>query len=85
MKIKRGKVIDGKIKYAPSVLWQGDTCVCCPTANDYEAAGWREVVDEMPEAREGYYFAAVGWRDGEDGKIHRVYEEREVPKDEEVR
>lgn len=72
-----GKLTDGKLTYAPKTLWDGDTCYCNPTAEQYAAAGWLLVIDEQPTGKVGVYYIPDGWEE-RDGAIRRTYREEPI-------
>lgn len=69
-----GKLTDGKLTYAPKTLWDGDTCYCNPTTEQYAAQGWLHVIDEKPSEKIGVYYVPTGWEE-RDGAIWRTYRE----------
>lgn len=69
-----GKLTDGKLTCAPKTLWDGDTCYCNPTTEQYAAQGWLPVIDEKPSEKVGVYYVPTGWEE-RDGAIRRTYRE----------
>ena len=69
-----GKLTDGKLTYAPKTLWDGDTCYCNPTVEQYAAQGWLPVIDAKPSEKVGVYYIPDGWEE-RDGAIRRTYRE----------
>ena len=72
-----GKLTDGKLTYAPKTLWDGDTCYCNPTTEQYAAAGWLPVREEKPTSKVGVYCVPDGWEE-RDGAIWRVWREEPI-------
>lgn len=75
-----GKLIDGRIEYAPSTLCKRGEYNMMPSALDYYTFGWLPVVDEKPTTppREGYHWSPAGWIQ-DIGTIRRKYVEVENP------
>lgn len=69
-----GKLTGGNLAYAPETIWDGDTCHCNPTAEQYAAQGWLPVIDERPSEKVGVYYVPTGWEE-RDGAIRRTYRE----------
>ena len=69
-----GKLTDGKLTYAPKTLWDGDTCYCNPTTEQYAAQGLLPIRDEKPTDKVGVYYLPIGW-EARDGAIWRTYRE----------
>lgn len=72
-----GKLVEGQVEYAPSVLVIGDTTYFNPHAEHYLAAPdgpYYPVVADFPSqpAPEGYHYEARGWKLA-DGAVRRVY------------
>lgn len=69
-----GRLENGSIKYAPSIIKDGCRYVVCPTANDYAACNWLPIVDKKPSEPppEGYRYIPTGWKE-ESGSIVRIY------------
>lgn len=62
--------------------WTTERVVLHPTAEDYHAAGYCDIVDEPPTVEEGFHAEVVDWAEDKDAKtLTRVYE---VVKDEPV-
>lgn len=76
-----GKLVDGKIEYAPSEIKIGNTYFPKPTAEQYLALGWKRIIDDAPTPEEGGYWTATGWEEKET-YIERVYEWRETKRTE---
>lgn len=71
---KYGTLVDNKLHPAPRAVRIGGAVVCNPTDAQYEAAGYKRVVDERPSqpASNGYHYEAQGWAEL-GGVIQRVY------------
>ena len=69
-----GTLIDNQLHPAPRAIRVGGAVVCNPTDAQYEAAGYKRVVDERPSqpAPKGYHYEAQGWAEL-GGVIQRVY------------
>ena len=73
MNRKFGKLIDGKLTYAPKVIVRKHSTIICPSKKVYEEDGWLEIVDQHPANADGFSAVAVGWKiDGD--AIKRQYE-----------
>lgn len=72
-----GKLTDGKLTYAPKTLWDGDTCYCNPTAEQYAEQGWLQIHDDKPSEKVGVYYVPTGWEE-RDGAIRRSYREEHL-------
>lgn len=60
-----GKLIDGVLHRAPKMLHIGSNNVWNPTAEQYDAAGYKPVeYTDAPEAPEGFYYES-GWEEQE--------------------
>ena len=70
---KYGTIENGIMTHAPRAVRIGGAVVCNPTDAQYEAAGYKRIVDEPPTCEEGYHAVATGW-ETRDGAIHRFYE-----------
>lgn len=74
---------DGRLTYAPSVIWIGDSCICNPREQDYNQVGWFNVFDEKPSEKVGVYFIPSGWeyvmRDGRKVIVRTYREEPLTP------
>lgn len=67
-----GKLEDGVLKRAPKMMDIGDNHVYNPTAEQYEAAGYKVVnYTEPPEAPEGFHYEP-SWEEAEDS-INQVW------------
>ena len=75
-----GKLIEGALTYAPSVLVLDGRTILNPNAESYAAAGYLPVVDAAPSVppREGYHYTPDGWEE-RDGAIRRVWREEANP------
>ena len=63
---------------APRAIRVGGAVVCNPTPAQYEAAGYKRVVDSPPATDAAHYAVAVGWAE-QGGEIVRQYEVRTYP------
>lgn len=66
-----GKLIDGKVQYAPNNLTLDGVTYAAPTAEQYLAAGWKSIIDERPPFIEGRAIVDKGWEDGEVFLVHK--------------
>ena len=73
-----GTLIDNTLHPAPRAIRIGGTVVCNPTPAQYEAAGYKRVVDEPPTTDAAHYSVPTGWAE-QGGEIVRQYEVREYP------
>jgi len=75
-----GKLIEGALTYAPSVLVIDGRTILNPNAESYAAVGYLPVVDAAPSVppREGYHYTPDGWEERE-GAIRRVWREEANP------
>ena len=73
-----GTLIDNQLHPAPRAIRIGGAVVCNPTDAQYEAAGYKSVVDEPPQTDAAHYAVATGWAE-QGGEIVRQYEVREYP------
>ena len=77
-----GKLIDGKLVYAPNPLKSGNYKIYNPKPEHYEAEGYLEVIEaDYPEVAEGevkYYEKHYVERNG---KIYGEWVEVEAPED----
>ena len=71
-----GRLVNGRIEYAPDALDTGDGVKMNPSPASYLAAGWKKVVDERPAAEDGCLVEASGWREDAE-TLTRVY--KQVP------
>ena len=78
MNRKYGKLKYGAIVYAPNNITTGGHTYPAPTAEQYLAAGWKRIVDERPEPREGYTYEPMGWEETE-VECRRVYTAIQTP------
>ena len=63
--MKYGRLVAGRMEYAPDALATGDGVKMNPSEESYLAEGWKKVVDERPTPEPGYRVEVSGWR--EDG------------------
>lgn len=68
---------DGKLTCAPKAVKIGSVTWTCPTEKRYLEAGWKKVVDVMPQPEDGYWFTPSGWEETET-EVRRTYEKHEV-------
>ena len=75
-----GKLIEGAITYAPSVLIIGSRTILNPNADSYAFAGYLPVDTATPSdpPREGYHWTPDDWEE-RDGAIRRVWREEANP------
>lgn len=73
-----GTLIDNAMHPAPRAIRIGGAVVCNPTDAQYEAAGYKRVVDSPPTTDAAHYAVPTGWAE-QGGEIVRQYEVREVP------
>lgn len=73
-----GTLENGTLHPAPRALRVGGAVVCNPTDAQYEAAGYKRVVDEPPTTDAAHYAVPIGWAEI-GGEIVRQYEVREYP------
>lgn len=73
-----GTLENGIMKPAPRAIRICGAVVCNPTDAQYEAAGYKCVVDTPPQTDAAHYAVAVGWAEV-GGEIVRQYEVRESP------
>ena len=66
MNTKYGRLVDGRIEYAPNALETADGVKMNPSEASYLAAGWKKVVDVKPTAEPGFRIEVSGWRESED-------------------
>lgn len=67
-----GKIVDGKIVYAPDSLDAEGGVKMNPSESSYLAAGWKKIIDEKPAAKDGFHPEIAGWKE-EDAGIVAVY------------
>lgn len=72
-----GKLVDGRVEYAPDVIRVDGHDAISPSAEQYLAVGWKRVKDVAPATDERHYAVATGWTET-DAEIVRTYEVREV-------
>ena len=73
-----GTLIDNKLHPAPRAVRIGGAVVCNPTPAQYEASGYKRVVDTPPQTDAAHYAVPVGWLELYD-RIEREYDVREYP------
>ena len=75
-----GKLIEGAITYAPTVIILDGRTILNPNAETYAAAGYLPVDTASPSEppREGYHWTPDGWEE-RDGAIRRVWREEANP------
>lgn len=67
------------IRQAPRAMRIGNSIVCNPTPAQYEAAGYKRVLqDDPPQAEEGRYVRPTGY-DEDEKTIWRTYEQAPLP------
>ena len=76
MNLNYGKLVNGDIAYAPTVLPADGGVKANPSEASYLAAGWKKVKDEAPEPEEGKHVEPTGWTETET-EVVRVYAQRE--------
>lgn len=76
--MKYGTLIDNTLHPAPRAVRVCEAVVCNPTPAQYEAAGYKRVVDEPPTTDAAHYAVPTGWAEI-DGEIVRQYEVRAYP------
>ena len=75
---KYGTLIDNQLLPAPRAIRIGWAVVCNPTPAQYEAAGYKRVVDTPPQTDAAHYAVATGWAE-RGGEIVRQYDVRAYP------
>ena len=73
-----GTLIDNRLHPAPRAVRIGGAVVCNPTDAQYEASGYKRVVDTPPTTDSAHYAVPTGWS-AQGGEIVRQYEVREYP------
>ncbi len=73
-----GTLIDNQLHPAPRAIRIGASVVCNPTDAQYEAAGYKRVVDTPPTVDAAHYAVPTGWAE-QGGEIVRQYEVRAYP------
>lgn len=73
-----GTLIDNQLHPAPRAVRIGGAVVCNPTDSQYEAAGYKRVVDNPPTTDAAHYAVPTG-RAEQVGEIVRQYEVRAYP------
>ena len=76
--MRYGTLIDNTHHPAPRAVRIGGAVECNPTDEQYEAAGYKRVVDTPPTTDAAHYAVAVGWAE-QGGEIVRQYEVRAYP------
>ena len=61
-----GRLVNGRIEYAPDALDTADGLKINPSPASYLAAGWKKVVDVKPTAEAGHRVEVSGWQESED-------------------
>ena len=77
MNTEYGRLVDGKIVYAPQTLGTEGVVKMNPSEESYLAAGWKKVVEDPPQANEGCTVEPSGWTETETTLV-RTY--KQVPK-----
>lgn len=72
MNTKYGRLVNGRIEYAPYALEVEGGVKMNPSRASYLAAGWKEVVDERPATEPGFRAEVSGWTEGAE-TLTRVY------------
>ena len=73
-----GTVIDNTLHPAPRAIRIGGAVVCNPTDAQYEAAGYKRVIDTPQQTDSAHYAVPTGWAE-QGGEIVRQYEVRAYP------
>lgn len=73
-----GKLVDGRLEYAPKVIRKGGALIVKPGVKDLLEAGYLPIYDNPPEAEEGHYVVPAGWAEV-DGRIERQYQQVPIP------
>jgi len=73
-----GTLINNQLHPAPRAVRVGGAVVCNPTDAQYEAAGYKRVVDTPPQTDAAHYAVPTGWAEA-GGEIVRQYDVREYP------
>ena len=76
--MNHGTLIYNQLHLAPRAIRIGGAVVCNPTPAQYEAAGYKRVVDNPPATDAAHYAVPTGWAE-QGGDIVRQYEVREYP------
>ena len=66
MNTKYGRLVNGRIEYAPNALETEDGVKMNPTKASYLAAGWKKIVDVKPTVEPGCRVEVSGWLEGAD-------------------
>jgi hypothetical protein len=75
---KYAKLVNGTLHPAPRAVRIGAAVVCNPTPAQYEAAGYKRVIDSPPTTDAAHYAVPIGWAEI-GGEIVRQYEVRAYP------
>ena len=73
-----GTITDNRLHPAPRAIRIGGAVVCNPTDAQYEASGYKRVVDTPPQTDAAHYAVPTGWAE-QGGEIVRQYEVRAYP------
>ena len=73
-----GTLENGTFHPAPRAIRMGASVVCNPTDAQYEASGYKRVVDTPPTTDAAHYAVPTGWVE-QGGEIVRQYEVRAYP------
>lgn len=76
--MRYGTLENGIMKPAPRAIRVGGAVVCNPTDAQYEAAGFKRVIDSPPQTDAAHYAVPTGWAE-QGGEIVRQYDVREYP------
>ena len=68
-----GTLTDNQLRPAPRAIRIGGAVVCNPTDAQYEASGYKRVVDTPPQTDAEHYAVPTGWVE-QGGEIVRQYE-----------
>lgn len=73
-----GKLTNGKLEYAPNILFDDDVQIINASAEKYAEHGYLPVErTEQPEASETFYY--MPYYEEQDGKIVQLWEQYEIP------
>ena len=78
MNTKYGRLVNGRIEYAPNALETEDGVKMNPGEASYLAAGWKKVEDVPPAPDEGCTVEPSGWTET-DTTLTRVYKQIAMP------
>lgn len=76
--MKYGTITDNTLHPAPRAIRIGGSVVCNPSPAQYEAAGYKRVIDSPPTTDAAHYAVPTGWAE-QGGEIVRQYEVRAYP------